>query len=194
MSSNYNDFDLSLNLTRLSRTEITGIRVALGVSAVLAIVLGGLILASPQATLTVAAVMFGLYFLIIGIVRLVRGLLSKGTSGGIRVLNLLMGVLLLIAGVFAIKNPLNSIVALGILVGIAWIIEGVVALVETAPDSSRWFGTLFGAISVVAGIVVLTMPALTIAILTVVGGAFLVVAGIVQLVQAFLFGRKAKAA
>lgn len=194
MSSNYNDFDLSLNLTRLSRTEINGIRVALTVSAVLAIVLGGLILASPQATLTVAAVMFGLYFLIIGIVRLVRGLLSKGTSGGIRVLNLLMGVLLLVAGVFAIKNPLNSIVALGILVGIAWIIEGVVALVETAPDSSRWFGTLFGAISVVAGIVVLTMPALTIAILTVVGGAFLVVAGIVQLVQAFLFGRKAKTA
>ena len=169
-----------------------GVRAAIIVNAILAIVLGILVLAWPQATVALIGLLIGLYFLVAGIFRLGRGIFVRGAGGGSRVLNILLGVLLVIAGIVAIRNPLNSLIALGLVIGICWIIEGVAALVETAPDSSRWFGTLFGAISIVAGIVVLLSPLATIGVLVIVGGIFLIVSGVMQLLQAFTFGKAAR--
>jgi uncharacterized membrane protein HdeD (DUF308 family) len=192
MSQGVTVLDLTIDPTRLSKSEITGIRVAIGISGLVAIVLGIIVLAWPSSTLSVLAVLFGLYFLIVGIVRVVRGLFTNGMSAGLRVLAILLGLLLIIAGIITIRNPLDSLVVLGMVIGISWIIEGVAALVETAPDSSRWFGTLFGAISIIAGIVVLLTPLQSIGVLVIIGGIFLVASGLIQLVQAFTFGRAVK--
>lgn len=189
MSSDFAVFDLRIDPTQLTKGEITGMRIAIAVSAVFAIVLGILVLVWPSSTLSLVAVLFGLYFLVSGVIRVARGLFTKGVSGGVRVLGIVFGVLLIIAGIVVIRNPLNSLVVLAMVIGISWIIEGVAALVETAPDTSRWFGTLVGAIGIIAGIVVLLSPLESLTILVVVGGVFLVVSGVVQLVQAFTFGR-----
>lgn len=179
---------------RLSKSEVNGIRVALGISSVIALVLGILILVWPDKTAGLLAVLFGLYFLIVGIVRLAKGIFSRGISGGSRTLNIVLGLLLVIAGIFALRNLDSTVALLGIIIGIAWIIEGVAALVESATDGSRWPGILFGVISIIAGIVVLFLPEATVVVLIWIGGIFLVVAGLVQLVQAFTFGRKSAAA
>lgn len=186
-------FDLRLDPSSLSGTEITGARVAFGISGALAVVLGVLVLAWPEATLALVALLLGLYFLVTGIVRVVRGIAMSGAPGG-RVLGILLGVLLLVAGIVAIRNPLDSLIVLGLVIGISWIVEGVAALVETAPDSSRWFGTLLGAVSVVAGIVVLFSPLESLGVLVILGGVFLILSGAVQLMEAFTFGRQARAA
>ncbi|MFC5931005.1 HdeD family acid-resistance protein [Cryobacterium melibiosiphilum] len=185
--------DLRLDPARLSTTEVTGARLAFGISGVLAVVMGVLVLAWPEATLAVAALLFGLYFLVSGALRIVRGVAMSGSLGG-RVLGILFGVLLVIAGIVTIRNPLNSLVVLGLVIGISWIVEGVAALVETAPDSSRWFGTLLAAVSVVAGIVVLVAPLESLGVLVILGGVFLIVSGAVQLLEALTFGRQARAA
>ena len=75
------------------------------------------------------------------------------------------------------------------LVGIAWIIEGIMALAETESGGSRWYAITFGILSIVAGIVVLFLPVESLAALVVFGGIFLVVLGVVQLVRAITFGR-----
>ena len=106
----------------------------------------------------------------------------------------MLGLLLVIAGIFALRNLESTVALLGIIIGIAWIIEGVAALVESASDGSRWPGILFGVISIIAGIVVLFLPEATVVVLIWIGGIFLVVAGLVQLVQAFTFGRNSTAA
>ena len=178
----------------LSKSEVNGIRVALGVSAVVALVLGILVLVWPDKTAGLLAILFGLYFLIIGIVRLAKGIFSRGISGGSRVLSILLGLLLVIAGIFALRNLESTVALLGIIIGIAWIIEGVAALVESASDGSRWPGIVFGVISIIAGVVVLFLPTATVGVLLIIGGIFLVIAGLVQLVQAFTFGRNASAA
>lgn len=178
--------------SRLSKNEVNGIRVALGISAVVALVLGILVLVWPEKTAGLIAILFGLYFLIVGVVRLAKGIFSRGISGGSRVLSILLGLLLVIAGIFALRNLGTTVALLGIIIGIGWIIEGVAALVESAADSSRWPGIVFGIISIIAGIVVLFLPQESVAILVWVGGIFLVVAGLVQLVQAFTFGRSAQ--
>ncbi|KQQ95237.1 hypothetical protein ASF62_01435, partial [Leifsonia sp. Leaf325] len=169
----------------LSKSEVNGIRVALGISAVVALVLGILVLVWPDKTAGLMAILFGLYFLIIGIVRLAKGIFSRGISGGSRVLSILLGLLLVIAGIFALRNLESTVALLGIIIGIAWIIEGVAALVESASDGSRWPGIVFGVISIIAGVVVLFLPTATVGVLLIIGGIFLVIAGLVQLVQAF---------
>ncbi|GAA3868096.1 hypothetical protein GCM10022381_09380 [Leifsonia kafniensis] len=192
MSQGVTVFDLTIDPTRLTKSEVTGIRVAIGISGLVAVVLGIIVLVWPSSTLSVLAVLFGLYFLIAGIVRVARGLFTTGMSGGLRILAILLGLLLIIAGIITIRNPLDSLVILGMVIGISWIIEGVAALVETAPDSSKWFGTLFGAISIIAGIIVLLTPLQSIGVLVIIGGIFLIASGLIQVVQAFTFGRASK--
>lgn len=91
----------------------------------------------PESTLTVLATLFGLYFLAAGVVHVARGIFTGGAGVGGRVLSILLGVLLVIAGIIAIRNPLSSLALLTMVIGISWIIEGVVGLVETSHDSSN---------------------------------------------------------
>jgi len=187
-------FDLTIDPRNLSKSEVTTIRTAMAIGGVVAVILGVMILVWPGATLSVIAVLFGLYFLVGGIARIVRGIAMAGGSAGVRVLNILLGVLLLVAGIVAIRNPIGSLAVLGMVIGISWLIEGVAALVETASDSSRWFGILFAVISIVAGIVVLLSPVNSLGVLVIVGGVFLIVSGLVQLVMSFTIGRGARTA
>ncbi len=182
--------DFGLDPSRLSRGEIIGVRVAMAISGLVAIVLGIIVFGQPAATLAVVAVLFGLYFLVSGVIRVVRGLFTHGAADG-RILSILFGVLLIGAGIFTIRNPLNSLVVLGLIIGIAWIIEGIAVLAETASDSSRWPGLLLGIVSLIAGIVVLFAPLQSLAALVLIVGIFLILSGIVQIVESFLFGRAA---
>jgi uncharacterized membrane protein HdeD (DUF308 family) len=193
MPSTVTAYDLSLDSRALSKSEITGVRLAIAGTGLLALVIGVVILVWPNTTVAILGVLFGLYFLISGIVHVARGLFTKGAPGGSRVLNILLGVLLIVGGIVAIRNPLDSLAVLGMLIGISWIVEGVAGLIETAPDSSRWFGTIFGAVAIVAGVVVLFSPVESVTVLVVIGGVFLILSGIFQLVQAFLFGRGQRA-
>lgn len=182
-------FSLSVDPRRMSQKEVTGIRVALAFTALAAIVLGTILLVWTKAALTVIAVLFGLYFLISGVLRIVRGAVSTGAGTGGRVLNIVLGLILLVVGIIAMRNPEGSLAVLGLVVGIAWIVEGIAALVEYTVDASRWFGILFGVISVIAGVIVLFAPVQTIGVLVTIGGIMLIISGLVQLVRAFTFGR-----
>ncbi|ASD22128.1 hypothetical protein C3B61_05225 [Cryobacterium zongtaii] len=182
-------FAIAIDPRQLSAREISGIRVAFAVSAVVAIAIGAILLVWTEATLTVIAVLFGLYFVISGVVRIARGVASTGSAAGGRVLNIVLGVLVLILGILALRNPEGSLAVLGLVVGIVWIVEGVAALVEYTTDSSRWPGILLGVVGVLAGLIVLFAPVQTIGVLVTIGGIMLIISGLVQLVRAFTFGR-----
>ena len=184
---------LQLDSERLARQTVNGIRVALAVTGVVALALGGFLLFAPEKTAVVAAVIFGLYFLVAGLVRLASGVLSRGLPGGLRILNIIFGLLVLVAGVLILRNPAIGVITLGLLVGLAWIIDGVAAIVFRATDGSRWFGVLFGVLSVIAGIIVLFVPEAAVSLLIMIGSVFLAIGGVIALVQAFAFGRKATA-
>lgn len=179
---------LGLDTSELSSRTITAVRTGFGISGVVSLILGLLVLFWPEATLSVIAFFFGLYFLISGGLRVVSGIAAAMTPG-LRVLNIIVGLLLFIVGIVAIRNPLSSLAVLGMLVGIAWIIEGIMAFVEIESGGSRWYAITFGILSVVAGIVVLFLPVASLAALVIFGGIFLVVLGVVQLVRAITFGR-----
>ena len=80
-------------------------------------------------------------------------------------------------------------VFLGVLIGIVWIIEGIVALVQLGDAPSKGWAVFFGILSIVAGILVLSAPLWAVAIIFIILGISLIILGIVQIVRAFTFGR-----
>ena len=158
---------------------------AFGIITLLA---GLLTLAWPGRTIVVVAVLFGIQLVVAGIFRFVAALASDDESGATRVLLALLGVLSFIIGLYALRHILITIAALALLLGIFWIVNGAVeaftALSHRGMQGRGW--TIFmGLLSVVAGVVVLVYPAISLATLAVVLGFWLLVYGIMEIVLAF---------
>lgn len=183
----------SFDSAELTKSAVNTIRVALGVTGVLALIAGIFITFWPKNSAIVLTVMLGIYFLIAGLAYVGLGLFSKGISGGARALDIILGVLFVIGGILMLVNPTESAVVigifLGVIIGILWIVEGAVALAQAGGSSSKGWSIFFGLLSIVAGIVVLFSPFWGSAILFWVTGIALIVLGIVQIVRAFTFGR-----
>jgi uncharacterized membrane protein HdeD (DUF308 family) len=104
------------------------------------------------------------------------------------VLLALLGVLSFIVGLYALRNVLVTIAALALLLGIFWIVNGAMevftALSHRGMQGRGW--TIFmGLLGVVAGVVVLVYPGLSLATLAVVLGFWLLVYGVMEFVLAF---------
>ncbi|MGO2659875.1 HdeD family acid-resistance protein [Mycetocola reblochoni] len=168
-----------------------GIRLGLALSGIAALVIGVLLTFWPGASLTAVAILFGLYFVVTGVVYVAIGAFVTGTSGGTRALNVILGILLVIVGVIAIKNIEATLLAIVLMVGIGWIVEGVLAITVAGRSASWGWSVAFGVVSVIAGLVVLFTPGLSLLTLALVGGISLIVIGIAQLVRAITLGRGA---
>ncbi|AXH36057.1 hypothetical protein DVJ78_12095 [Humibacter sp. BT305] len=169
------------------------LKTGLWVRAVLSLLLGVVILVlafnNPDAIAWTIALLFAIYFWVVGLVRIVQGIVNKDYSGGMRALNIILGVLLVIAGVIAIRNPVVSLLVLAFVVGFSWIFEGILAIMETSKDSSKWLGTVLGVFSLLAGIVVIFLPLESISVLILFAGVFLIVSAIMSAVTALMLGR-----
>lgn len=175
------------------KTLTNGIRTALGIGGVLAVVVGILILAWPGKTAMVVTAIIAVYAVAAGLVYAGLGIFSKGKGGWARIGHILLGVLFIIAGIVAFANLSLATTALaaflGVLVGIMWIIEGVVAL-TTLGDGPKGWTIFYAIISIIAGVVLLFSPIWGAAVLWWLLGISIIVLGVVNIVRAFTFGKK----
>jgi uncharacterized membrane protein HdeD (DUF308 family) len=158
------------------------------VFGIVTLLAGLLTLVWPGRTIVVIAVLFGIQLVVAGIFRFVAAFAVDEESGGMRVLLALLGVLSLIVGLYALRHLQVTIAALALLLGIFWIVNGAVetfaALSHRGMQGRGW--TIFmGLLSIVAGIVVLVYPAISLATLAIVLGFWLLVYGIMEIVLAF---------
>jgi uncharacterized membrane protein HdeD (DUF308 family) len=149
---------------------------------------GLLTLAWPGRTIVVIAVLFGIQLVAAGIFRFVAALAVDEASGGTRVLLALLGVLSFIIGLYALRHILITIAALALLLGIFWIVNGAVetftALSHRGMQGRGW--TVFmGLLSILAGLVVLVYPGISLATLAIVLGVWLLVLGAMEIMLAF---------
>ena len=173
-----------------TKTVVKAIRTGLIIGAILTAIVGGLILAWPGITLAIVAVVFGIFILIRGIVRLAAGVFGPGLSAGGRTLSIILGILLIAAAIFVLRNLEAGLAVLGLLIGLSWIIDGIAMLVESAKGPARGFSTVAGIISVIAGVVVLFIPVSGVAVLTLLAGVVFLVLAVLQIVGAIVVGRK----
>lgn len=160
------------------------LQTGLWIGAILSLIAGVAALAWPGGSATVLAVIFGLYFLVRGVVRVVVGIFAPTLTSGGRALSIVIGLLLVVVGVFALVSPAGILELLGLLIGVTWIIDGVATVVETNRRSSLGIAMGLGVISIVAGVAVLFVPAAAIAVLVILGGVLLIVVGVAQIVAA----------
>jgi uncharacterized membrane protein HdeD (DUF308 family) len=190
--------DFGFDTDVLGKGALSVIRVALAVSGVIALVIGIIITFWPRDAAVGITVLLAIYLLIAGIVYIAIGIFSKGLSGGARALDIILGVVFIVAAVLAFANLAATAaflaVFLGVLIGIVWIIEGVVALVQSGRGSARGWTIFFGILSIIAGIVLLFSPLLGALVLFLLLGIGLIVLGILQIVRAFTLGRTRPAA
>lgn len=169
------------------------IRGLYGVIGVVAVVLGLALLFWPGRTLAVAAVLLGVYFVVSGVIRVVSAIVEVGLPAGWRVLDVFVGILLAIGGVAVVKNASLSgttlLVMVTMVVGIGWIMEGVMALLESWKLPKSGWAIAYAVISVIAGLIVLFSPLSSAFWLMVVAGVALIVMGVSAVVRAFTFGR-----
>lgn len=166
-------------------------------SGAAAVVLGLLLLIVPFGTLAAITVMFALQLLILGVVRIVQGFRSRQMDGAVRVGHVVLGAAVVVLAIICFVRPFSTIAILVILIGVAWIVDGVAEIINAwrAPGDrgGAVMGTLLAVISIIAGIVVLSQPIASAATLALFGGVILVVLGIVQLVSAFRLNRALRA-
>ncbi|WP_270189138.1 HdeD family acid-resistance protein [Bifidobacterium pseudocatenulatum] len=177
-------------LPKKAKNAIRGTYAVLGIAAV---ILGLALLIWPGATLKVAAIALGAYFVVSGVVRIVTAIVELGLPGGWRVLDILIGLMLSVGGVVMLKNAALSGATLAVLitmvVGLGWMLEGVMALVESWRMPSSAWAVIYALLSIVAGFIVLFSPISSTTWLILFGGCALVAIGIVAIVRAFTFGK-----
>ncbi|KES08548.1 membrane protein [Streptomyces toyocaensis] len=150
-------------------------------SAVATFVPGIILLVWPDTTLHVLAVLIGLYLLVTGAFRFVW--VFGREEQGERLPGLLLAVLYVLAGVLCLRNPLQTIAALSLIVGVVWLVSGMLTLFTAlASRDLPHRAVVLGAalLAVVAGIVVLALPAESARALTRLLGLWLVLLGLVE--------------
>jgi uncharacterized membrane protein HdeD (DUF308 family) len=144
------------------------------------VLIGIVIVAWPEVTVAVFAVLFGVQLLLLGIFNIVRSIAADDSSGAERVLYALMGVLSIIVGVLAMRHMLQTVEVLAILFGLTWLIGGIIQIVSELSRPARpgraWTITL-ATLTGLAGLIVLAYPTPSLVTLTILVGIWLIIWG-----------------
>jgi uncharacterized membrane protein HdeD (DUF308 family) len=141
----------------------------------------------PGITLLAAAIVFGVQLIMAGIYRLVAAFGSTDATGATRVLLALLGVFSLIIGLYAVRHVLLTIVALALLLGIFWVVNGVIEVFTALSHREmpgRGWRAVIGVLSVVAGVILLAIPAISLITLVVLLSVWLIVFGLMEITLA----------
>jgi len=152
----------------------------------LTLVIGILVMVWPQETLKVLAILFGLQLLIMGIFSLARAFSSSEQH---RVWSVFLGIFSIIVAIIMFRNVAETVVVLTLILGIYWVIYGIVQFVMAVGDKTyeaRGFTIFMSIITVIAGIVLVAWPIDSITVLAWITGVWLAILGILGIVLAFM--------
>jgi uncharacterized membrane protein HdeD (DUF308 family) len=151
------------------------------------LVLGIIVTTHPSHSLNVIAVLLGVLAIVSGIFHLVRAFdraERRRTWQGIS------GLLFVVIGVLLIRHLNLTVAAIGLLVGISWIVQGIAALVGGfaggGGGAARLWWAVFGFISLIAGIVVTASPVTSVTVLAVLIGIWFVIMGVFEIALALM--------
>jgi uncharacterized membrane protein HdeD (DUF308 family) len=148
------------------------------------------ILAWPDASVRVVAVMVGIWLLLAGLARIIGAFVWRRGLGR-QLLSGIVGILLVIGGVACLRDLAKGAAVLAFLIALVWILSGIAELVvaqETGTWARRWL-IVVGVASLVVGFVFVFTPELTLAVMALLAGLSALVIGAVQVLFAFRWRR-----
>lgn len=152
---------------------------------------GVIVLAWPGITTLVLVTWLGLAIALYGISELATAI--SGEAEGSRLWAGIVGVVALLGGLSVFLTPVVSSITVALVIGWYWIIGGAIGLLGAIVHSGhRIVRALVAILSLVAGVIVLATPAISLVTLTWFTGAWMLAAG-VAVAGASIFGRGAPA-
>ena len=142
----------------------------------------------PDASVTVFTVLLAIQLIIAGIFRISAALSHSRSDGGVRALIGLSGGLALIVGLLILRDPLQSVLVLGMILGVFWVLAGVIDIIGAIiapPPGGRGWELFSGIVTVLVGGFLLVYTDLSLKLLVVFVGISLIVGGVLALVGAF---------
>jgi uncharacterized membrane protein HdeD (DUF308 family) len=112
-----------------------------------------------------------------------------------RVMAFISGALSILLGLFCFRGALQSILLLALWIGIGWLFRGITQIVAAASDPAmpaRGWQAVLGIVSALAGVVLIASPLDSVAVLTLLGGCWLIALGIVEIITAFQIRSRGK--
>jgi uncharacterized membrane protein HdeD (DUF308 family) len=153
---------------------------------VVTLILGLIVSFHPTTSLNVIAVLLGVLMIISGLFQLTRVL---DTAERHRVWLGIAGLLFIALGVVLIRHLHLTLAIIGLVIGLAWICQGVSALIASLSGvlrEGRGWWIFFGIVSLIAGIVVISSPTSSLTVLAVLTGTWFVVMGLFEIGGAFI--------
>jgi uncharacterized membrane protein HdeD (DUF308 family) len=145
--------------------------------ALCTLAVGVLLLVSPHRTLSVLAVIVGIYLLAVGALLIGASIFVKE----LRSVALWRGVLALIAGAIVIRHPSDSITVVALAVGIFLLAAGVFELVGAVEYRERRGWRIFeGIVDLAVGILLISWPQFGVYTFAIVFGIVLLVRGAIE--------------
>ena len=153
---------------------------------VVTLILGLIVTFHPTTSLNVIAVLLGILMIISGLFHLIRVFDPRERH---RVWLGIAGLLFIVIGVILIRHLHLTRSIIGLVIGITWIVQGLTALIGGISGGVRegraWW-IIFGVVSLIAGIVVVSAPASSLDVLAVLLGIWFVIMGIFEIIGGFL--------
>jgi len=138
------------------------VRIAVLAGGVIAIAFGIAVLAWPSKTAAAVTGVIAVYAIIAGIVYVAIALLGRSYGTGSRIGHGILGLLFIVAGIYAFTSLQESAAYLAvfvtIMIGVMWLVEGFTALFTLGDGGSTGWTIFFAIISILAGFSLLSTP------------------------------------
>lgn len=171
---------------------MAGTGLAGSVLGALTLILGIVVTFHPTGSLNVIAVLLGIMMLLSGLFHLIRVFDPRERH---RIWLGINGLLFIVIGVILIRHLHLTRALIGLVIGITWVVQGLTAFIGGITGGVRegraWW-LVFGALSLIAGIVVVAAPASSLNVLAVLFGIWFIVMGIMEIIGALLLRHSAR--
>jgi uncharacterized membrane protein HdeD (DUF308 family) len=155
---------------------------------IVTLALGVVITARPRDTIYAFAIVLGIWLFVAGLFRIVTAIADTRDSGGSRLFMAVLGLLSVIVGILFLRRTEDTVTTLAFLIGLFWVIGGIIEFFTAytdEPSPTRGWRIVMGVLAFAAGIVTLVVPNLTLNVLAVIMGVWLMLYGILEIVLSF---------
>jgi uncharacterized membrane protein HdeD (DUF308 family) len=151
---------------------------------IVTLVLGVLVVVRPRDTIYAFAILLGIWLFVAGLFRIVMAIADHDDTGGTRWLLAILGLLSVVIGILFLRHTEETVTTLAFLIGLFWVVGGIIEFFTAYSDhgsSARGFRVGMGVLAFAAGVVTLVWPHLTLGVLAVIMGIWLILYGILEI-------------
>ncbi len=164
---------------------------------IVTLILGVLVTLRPKDTIYAFAILLGIWLFVAGLFRMVMAIADHEDTAGTRWLMAFLGLLSVIVGILFLHRTDDTVTTLAFLIGLFWVIGGLIEFFSAYSDRdlpARGWRIGMGVLAFAAGVVTLVVPNLTLTVLAVIMGIWLILYGLLEIILSLQLRKLADAA